>query len=167
MSKSPSKFFMVFGIFLICLGGFGWGFTYVFDHRPADNLSGYCDIDFQTGVDLNGKVNSATLTIQDYRYSSANLLAAMTLICDDDTYTMEASVRQTPPSYSFAFYNDKTTLKNTNKLFVEFPPESFDSMRKAEVITIQFAYDNGDKVSLPLSEPDKEYWKDHLKDQHK
>jgi hypothetical protein len=66
-----------------------------------------------------------------------------------------------------AFYNDKTTLKNTNKLFVEFPPEAFDSMRRAEVITIQFAYDNGDKISLPLSEPDMEYWKDHLKDQRK
>lgn len=163
MSKSPSKFFMLFGIFLILLGGFGWGFTYVFDHRPADNLSGYCDIDFQTGVDINGKVNSATLTLQDYRYSSASLLPAITMICDDEIFTMEAVVRQTPPSYSFAFYNDKTTLKNTNKLFVEFPEKSFEAMRKAQVITIQFAYDNGDKVSLPLSEPDMGYWKNHLK----
>lgn len=167
MSKYPSRLLMWIGIFLILLGGFGWGFTYVFDHRPADNLSGYCDIDFQTGVDVNGKINTANLTIQDYRYSSANLLAAMTMICDDDVFTMEASVRQIPPSYSLAFFNDKTTLKNTNKLFVEFPPESYNAMRKAEVITIQFAYDNGDKVSLPLSEPDMEYWKEHLKDQKK
>ncbi len=162
MKKIHHKFFMAIGIIFILIGGFGWGFTYVYDHRPCDNLSGYCDIDFQTGVDRQGKIDSATLTILDYRYSSAKLLPTLTMICDDDTFELDAAVRQTPPSYSIAFFNDKTTLKNTNKLFVEFPPESFEAIKKADVITIQFNYDNGDKISLPLSEPDMDYWRTHL-----
>lgn len=162
MKKSHLKLLMSVGILLIMLGGFGWGFTYVYDHRPCDNLSGYCDIDFQTGVDIHGKVNTATLTILDYRFSSARPTPTITMICDDNVFEMKASVRQTPPSYTMAFYNDKTTLKNTNKFFVEFPPESFGAILKADVITIQFAYDNGDTISLPLSEPDMEYWRTHL-----
>ncbi|MCR5176681.1 MAG: hypothetical protein K6C05_07485 [Anaerovibrio sp.] len=162
MKKNQHKLIMSFGILLILLGGFGFGFTYVYDHRPCDNLSGYCDIDFQTGVDINGKVTTANLTILDYRFSGSAMKPAITLICDDNIFNMKASVRQTPPSYSIAFYNDKTTLKNTNKLFVEFPPESFDAIKKADVITIQYSYENGDKVSLPLSEPDMDYWKTHL-----
>ena len=162
MKKYHHKLLMTIGIILIVAGGFGWGFTYVYDHRPCDNLSGYCDIDFKTGVDINGKVSTATLTIMDYRFSSALLNPTLTLICDDDTFTIDAATRQTPPSYSLAFYNDKTTLKNTNKLFVEFPAEAFDAILKADVITIQFSYDNGDKISLPLSEPDMDYWRTHL-----
>lgn len=163
MRRIHHKFLMTLGIILILFGGFGWSFTYVYDHRPCDNLSGYCDIDFQTGVDKNGRVDSATLTILDYRYSSAKLLPTLTMICDDTVFDMEAAVRYTPPSYSIAFFNDKTTLKNTNKLFVEFPHEAFDAILNADVITIQFSYDNCDKISLPLSEPDMDYWRSHLK----
>ena len=47
MKKYHHKLLMTIGIILIVAGGFGWGFTYVYDHRPCDNLSGYCDIDFK------------------------------------------------------------------------------------------------------------------------
>ena len=77
-------------------------------------------------------------------------------------YDIKASVRQTPPSYSIAFYNDKTTFKNTNKLFAEFPTETFEAIRQAQVVRVRFTYDNGDTVELPLNEHDLEYWKNQL-----
>lgn len=156
------KLVMFFGMLLIIFGGFGYGYTYMIDHRTTDNLSAYCDIDFKTDVDEKGVVSTANLTILDYRFDGSRLKPALLLICDGDIFDMQASVRQTPPSYSIAFYNDKTTLKNTNKLFAEFPADSFDAIRNAQVIRIRFAYSNGDTVELPLNEQDLQYWKEQM-----
>lgn len=157
-----NKLIILFGVLLILFGGFGYGYTYMFDHRSADNLSSYCDIDFKSDVDEKGIVSTANLTILDYRFDGSKLKPALLLICDDDIFDMQASIRQTPPSYSIAFYNDKTTFKNTNKLFAEFPADSFDAIRKAQVVRIRFSYENGDTVELPLNEHDLQYWKDQL-----
>ena len=157
-----NKIIILFGIMLIMFGGFGYGYTYMIDHRTADSLSAYCDIDFKTDVDEKGVVSTANLTILDYRFAGDRLKPALLLICDDDIFDMQASIRQTPPSYSIAFYNDKTTFKNTNKLFAEFPADSFDAIRKAQVVRIRFSYENGDTVELPLNEHDLQYWKDQL-----
>ncbi|MCI7613023.1 MAG: hypothetical protein MSS66_08585 [Selenomonadaceae bacterium] len=157
-----NKLIILFGIMLIIFGGFGYGYTYMADHRTADSLSAYCDIDFKTDVDEKGKVSTANLTILDYRFAGDRLKPALLLICDDDIFDMQASIRQTPPSYSIAFYNDKTTFKNTNKLFAEFPADSFNAIRNAQVVRIRFTYEDGTSIELPLNEHDLQYWKDQL-----
>ena len=157
-----NKLIILFGIMLILFGGFGYGYTYMFDHRTADSLSAYCDIDFKTDVDEKGVVSTANLTILDYRFAGDRLKPALLLICDDDIFDMQASIRQTPPSYSIAFYNDKTTFKNTNKLFAEFPADSFAAIRQAQVVRIRFTYEDGTSIELPLNEHDLQYWKDQL-----
>ena len=115
-------------------------------------------------MDKYGKISTANLTLQDYRFAGNQLKPVILLVCDNDMYDIKASVRQTPPSYSIAFYNDKTTFKNTNKLFAEFPTETFEAIRQAQVVRVRFTYDNGDAVELPLNEHDLEYWKEQLKD---
>ena len=157
-----NKLIILFGIMLIMFGGFGYGYTYMIDHRTADSLSAYCDIDFKTDVDEKGVVSTANLTILDYRFAGDRLKPALLLICDDDIFDMQASIRQTPPSYSIAFYNDKTTFKNTNKLFAEFPADSFVAIRQAQVVRIRFTYEDGTSIELPLNEHDLQYWKDQL-----
>ena len=157
-----NKLIILFGIMLIIFGGFGYGYTYMADHRIADSLSAYCDIDFKTDVDEKGVVSTANLTILDYRFAGDRLKPALLLICDDDIFDMQASIRQTPPSYSIAFYNDKTTFKNTNKLFAEFPADSFNAIRQAQVVRIRFTYEDGTAIELPLNEHDLQYWKDQL-----
>ncbi len=157
-----NKLIILFGIMLIMFGGFGYGYTYMIDHRTADSLSAYCDIDFKTDVDEKGVVSTANLTILDYRFAGDRLKPALLLICDDDIFDMQASIRQTPPSYSIAFYNDKTTFKNTNKLFAEFPADSFAAIRNAQVVRIRFTYEDGTAIELPLNEHDLQYWKDQL-----
>ena len=157
-----NKLIILFGIMLIMFGGFGYGYTYMIDHRTADSLSAYCDIDFKTDVDEKGVVSTANLTILDYRFAGDRLKPALLLICDDDIFDMQASIRQTPPSYSIAFYNDKTTFKNTNKLFAEFPADSFTAIRQAQVVRIRFTYEDGTSIELPLNEHDLQYWKDQL-----
>ena len=157
-----NKLIILFGIMLIMFGGFGYGYTYMIDHRTADSLSAYCDIDFRTDVDEKGVVSTANLTILDYRFAGDRLKPALLLICDDDIFDMQASIRQTPPSYSIAFYNDKTTFKNTNKLFAEFPADSFTAIRQAQVVRIRFTYEDGTSIELPLNEHDLQYWKYQL-----
>lgn len=157
-----NKLIILFGIMLILFGGFGYGYTYMFDHRTADSLSAYCDIDFRTDVDEKGVVSTANLTILDYRFAGDRPKPALLLICDDDIFDMQASIRQTPPSYSIAFYNDKTTFKNTNKLFAEFPADSFAAIRRAQVVRIRFTYEDGTAIELPLNEHDLQYWQDQL-----
>ena len=157
-----NKLIILFGIMLIMFGGFGYGYTYMIDHRTADSLSAYCDIDFKTDVDEKGVVSTANLTILDYRFAGDRLKPALLLICDDDIFDMQASIRQTPPSYSIAFYNDKTTFKNTNKLFFLFSADSFAAIRQAQVVRIRFTYEDGTSIELPLNEHDLQYWKDQL-----
>lgn len=162
MKHLKQKLLLLIGALLIVFGGFGYGYTYMSDHRSADNLSAYCEVNFQTAVDIKGKVSTANLTLLDYRYGSEGLRPGITIICDDKTYNIKAAVRQTPPSYALAYYNENTTLKNTNKLFAELPVESFNAIRNAQVIRISFGYLNGDNVELPLSEEDMDMWKVQL-----
>ena len=157
-----NKLIILFGIMLIMFGGFGYGYTYMIDHRTADSLSAYCDIDFKTDVDEKGVVSTANLTILDYRFAGDRLKPALLLICDDDIFDMQASIRQTPPSYSIAFYNDKTTFKNTNKLFAEFPADSFAAIRQAQVVRIRFTYEDGTSIAMPLNAHGLQFWKDQL-----
>ena len=159
MFKIKHKLVSLIGILLILAGGFGWGYTYMMDHRSASNLSAYCDIDFKSGVDLKGQISTVNLTILDYRYGSEQLVPRLQLICDDQTFDIEGVSKQLPPSYSLAFYNDKTTFKNSNKLFAEFPAETFEAIRKANTLRIKFSYTNGDVIDLPLNTQDTIYWK--------
>ena len=158
------KLLFLLGILLIVLGAFGYGYTYMMDHRSADSLSAYCDIDFKSDVDEKGRISTANLTLLDYRYAGDSLQPALLLICDDAIYDIQATVRQTPPSYAIAFYDEKTTFKNTNKLFAEFPPVTFEAIRLAHTVKIRFSYTNGDSIELPLNDHDLQYWKDQLQD---
>lgn len=162
MENLKQKVLLLIGVLLIVLGGFGYGYTYMADHRTVDNLSAYCDVKFQTAVDIKGKVNTANLTILDYRYGGEELKPGVTIVCDDQTFNIKAAVRQTPPSYALAYYNENTTLKNTNKLFAELPADSFEAIRKAQVIRVSFGYFNGDTIELPLSEEEMDLWKVQL-----
>ncbi|MBQ1941943.1 MAG: hypothetical protein PUF95_04165 [Selenomonadaceae bacterium] len=166
MQRIFHKLIIFIGILLILAGGFGWGYTYMIDHRSADNLSAYCDIDFKADVDEKGTISTANLTIMDYRYSGAVLEPKLVVTCDDAIFQIPATTRQLPPSYSIAFYNEKTTFKNSNKIFAEFPAESFDAIRKAEVVKVSFTYSDGYTIELPLNEHDLQYWKDQLQSRH-
>ena len=165
MRQLKNKLLIMIGSILIIAGGFGWGYTYMTDHREAASLSAYCNIDFQTGVDVKGTVSSATLSIVDYRYSGAELKPAILLIWDGDIYDVPGVTKQTPPTYSFVFYNPDNSFKNTNKFFAELPPETFDAIRKADEVRVRMVYSNDDSIELPLNDHDLEYWKEHLKDQ--
>ena len=81
----------------------------------------------------------------------------MTLSILYSSSLQERPIRLIPPSYSIAFYNDKTTFKNTNKLFAEFPADSFAAIRQAQVVRIRFTYEDGTSIELPLNEHDLQY----------
>ena len=164
MKKILQKLCIAFGVLLIMVGSGGWTFTYLIDHREARSLSAYCDIDFQTGFNERGQVSSATLSIIDHRYARHKLLPKITLICDKDRFEISGVSKQLPPTYSLSPFDDRTSFKNTNKIFVEFPFTAYQSMRRAGIIKVRFAYENGDIIELPLDEHDIAYWKEHLQD---
>lgn len=164
MGKVQTRILMLMGIMLIVLGGFGWGYTYMVDHRSAASLSAYCNIDFQTDVDEEGYISTATLTMVDYRYNGAELKKNIELICDGEIYPVEGVTKQTNPTYAILFYNPRTTFMNTNKFFAELPMETFKPMRKAKEIRVRMLYDNGDIIDLPLDDHDLAYWQEHLQD---
>ena len=87
------KIFFLLGSLLILLGGFGYGYTYMLDHRSADSLSAYCDIDFRADTDEHGKISTANLTLQDYRFAGNQLKPVILVVCDNDMYDIKASVR--------------------------------------------------------------------------
>ena len=165
MKKFKFKLLMIIGVLLIVAGGFGWGYTYMLDHRSAASLSAYCNIDFQTDVDEEGRISTATLTMVDYRYNGAELKKNIELICDGETFIIEGVTKQSPPTYSFIFYNERTSFKNTNKFFAEFPIETFKAIKNSSEVRVRMVYDNGDVIDLPLDDHDLGYWKEHLPDQ--
>lgn len=166
MRKVLMRILLLLGLVLIVGGGFGWGYTYMCDHRKADSLSAYCNIDFQTDVDIEGRISTATLTMVDYRYNSAKLEQTIQLICDGRTYNIEGITKQTSPTYSIAFYNPRTTFMNTNKFFAELPDETFVPIRRAMEVRVRMTYDNGDVIDLPLNDHDLDYWQEHLIDKN-
>jgi len=164
MKKFFQKLTLCIGVMLIFIGSAGWVYTYMTDHRHARSLSAYCDIDFQTGFNVKGHVSSATLSIFDYRFSRPKLLPSLTLICDDESFEVHGVAKQQPPTYSLVPFSAKTSFKNTNKLFVEFPAAAYSSLKHAGSIRIRFAYDNGEVIELPLDTHDMGYWKEHMQD---
>lgn len=141
---------------LLLLWGILQGGAYVYDHRPCDNLSGYCNIDFRSVVNSDNNV-SATLSIQDYRFNESKLINGLVMICDGTSFHIRCSVDQIPASYA------SSSFQTVNRLFAEFSPVEAEAIKKADCIVIQFEYENGDIISLPLSNPDKAYWKNQLR----
>ena len=160
--RTPMKIFLYFGLLLILCGAFGFGYTYTADHRTAKSLSAYCKIDFQGSYDESGRVEGATLTMWDYRYSSAKPKPLVTISADGDAWDIDAIVKQEPPSYELREYSPETSLKNTNKFFLNVSPQLLPLLRKADEVRVKIRYDNGYSVDLPLNEPDLAYWKAQL-----
>ena len=160
--RTPMKIFLYFGLLLILFGAFGFGYTYTADHRTAKSLSAYCKIDFQGSYDESGRVEGATLTMWDYRYSRAKPKPLVTISADGDAWDIDAIVKQQPPSYDLKEFDPDTSLKNTNKFFLNVSPQLLPLLRKADEVRVKIRYDNGYSVDLPLNEPDLAYWKAQL-----
>ena len=151
------KYFVTFfGILLMLTGIFGLSYTWHVDHRTAESLSAYANIDFKSSHTAKGKLEGAVLTLWDYRYDNSKLLPEAILYTDGDPWEMKASVKQSPST------NPDHRFKNENKLFVELPRSSLPAIKKADEVRFRFYYDNGQTIDLPLNEPDLEYWKRQL-----
>ena len=151
------------GLILVLLSIFGYSYTYSIDHRSAPSLSSYCTIDFQSSFDRKGQLEGATLSIVDYRYSDTRLIPRVTITADNDAWEIDAVTKQTPPDYSLSSLRSNTSFKNTNKLFLDLPPQLLPEIRQADEVRVRFSYDNGTVIDLPLNEPDLAYWKAQLK----
>ncbi len=156
------KIFLYLGILLIIGGTFGFSYTYTSDHRTAKSLSGYCKIDFQGSYDESGRIEGATLTMWDYRYSSAKPKPLVTIAADGDAWDIDAIVKQEPPSYDLKEFHPETSLKNTNKFFLNISPQLLPLLRKAGEIRVKIRYNDGYNIDLPLNEHDLAYWKTQL-----
>lgn len=157
------KKFAYFGIFLMLLGIFGYSYTYSLDHRSALSLSSYCNIDFQSSYDVRGRLEGATLTIVDHRYSDTKLKPKITITADGDAWDIDVVTKQTAPTYSLTAYQADTSFKNTNKLFLDLPVQLLPEIQKAGEVRVRFSYDNGTVIDLPLNASDLEYWKNQLR----
>jgi len=151
-------FLTIFGILLIMIGIFGISYTWHIDHRTAESLSAYCNIDFQSSFTESGKVEGAVLTLLDYRYDSSRLEPKAVLYTDGDAWEMVATVKQSDPPEDDAEHR----FQHENKLFVELPRSSLPAIRNADEVRFRFYYDNGQVIDLPLNPPDLEYWKRQL-----
>ncbi len=153
------KYFVTFfAVLLMFIGTFGLSYTWHIDHRSAESLSAYAQIDFKSSHTETGALEGAVLSLWDYRYDSAKLLPKAVLYTDGNAWEMIAAVKQTPPSSARPGHR----FKNENKLFVELPRSSLPAIRKAEEVRFRFYYDNGQSIDLPLNAPDLEYWKKQL-----
>ena len=153
MSKLK-KILLFFGLGLILLGIFGLSYTYQLDHRSADSLSAYCQIDFQSSHTEKGELEGAVLTLWDWRYDSAKLKPQAILYTDGTAWEMVATVKQINPPLN----RHEHRFQNENKLFVELPRSSLPAIKKASTVRFRFYYDNGQTIDLPLNEPDLAYW---------
>ena len=151
------KFFVAIGIIFMLAGVFGLSYTWHYDHRSADSLSDYANIEFNVSRDEEGLVEGAVLSIWDYRFDHAELLPKAILFTDGAPWEMRAMTRQTPPPLS------GSRFRSENKLFVEFPKASLQSMLNAESIRFRFFYNNGQTIDLPLSDKDLALWKRRLR----
>ena len=143
------------GLAFIIIGIFGLSYTYQLDHRSAESLSAYCQIDFQSSHNEKGELEGAVLTLWDWRYDNSKLKPEAVLYTDGSAWEMKAAVKQTPAPQK----NSQHKFQNENKLFVELPRSSLPAIKKADSVRFRFYYDNGQTIALPLNEPDLAYWK--------
>lgn len=143
------------GLAFIIIGIFGLSYTYQLDHRSAESLSAYCQIDFQSSHNEKGELEGAVLTLWDWRYDNSKLKPEAVLYTDGSAWEMKVAVKQTPAPQK----NSQHKFQNENKLFVELPRSSLPAIKKADSVRFRFYYDNGQTIDLPLNEPDLAYWK--------
>lgn len=155
MIAKIKKTVLFVGLAFIIIGIFGLSYTYQLDHRSAESLSSYCQIDFQSSHNEKGELEGAVLTLWDWRYDNSKLKPEAVLYTDGSAWEMKAAVKQTPAPQK----NSQHKFQNENKLFVELPRSSLPAIKKADSVRFRFYYDNGQTIDLPLNEPDLAYWK--------
>lgn len=155
MIAKIKKTVLFVGLAFIIIGIFGLSYTYQLDHRSAESLSAYCQIDFQSSYNEKGELEGAVLTLWDWRYDNSKLKPEAVLYTDGSAWEMKAAVKQTPAPQK----NSQHKFQNENKLFVELPRSSLPAIKKADSVRFRFYYDNGQTIDLPLNEPDLAYWK--------
>ena len=155
MIAKIKKTVLFVGLAFIIIGIFGLSYTYHLDHRSAESLSAYCQIDFQSSHNEKGELEGAVLTLWDWRYDNSKLKPEAVLYTDGSAWEMKAAVKQTPAPQK----NSQHKFQNENKLFVELPRSSLPAIKKADSVRFRFYYDNGQTIDLPLNEPDLAYWK--------
>lgn len=155
MIAKIKKTVLFVGLAFIIIGIFGLSYTYQLDHRSAESLSAYCQIDFQSSHNEKGELEGAVLTLWDWRYDKSKLKPEAVLYTDGSAWEMKAAVKQTPAPQK----NSQHKFQNENKLFVELPRSSLPAIKKADSVRFRFYYDNGQTIDLPLNEPDLAYWK--------
>lgn len=155
MIAKIKKTVLFVGLAFIIIGIFGFSYIYQLDHRSAESLSAYCQIDFQSSHNEKGELEGAVLTLWDWRYDNSKLKPEAVLYTDGSAWEMKAAVKQTPAPQK----NSQHKFQNENKLFVELPRSSLPAIKKADSVRFRFYYDNGQTIDLPLNEPDLAYWK--------
>ena len=155
MIAKIKKTVLFVGLAFIIIGIFGLSYIYQLDHRSAESLSAYCQIDFQSSHNEKGELEGAVLTLWDWRYDNSKLKPEAVLYTDGSAWEMKAAVKQTPAPQK----NSQHKFQNENKLFVELPRSSLPAIQKADSVRFRFYYDNGQTIDLPLNEPDLAYWK--------
>lgn len=155
MIAKIKKTVLFVGLTFIIIGIFGLSYIYQLDHRSAESLSAYCQIDFQSSHNEKGELEGAVLTLWDWRYDNSKLKPEAVLYTDGSAWEMKAAVKQTPAPQK----NSQHKFQNENKLFVELPRSSLPAIKKADSVRFRFYYDNGQTIDLPLNEPDLAYWK--------
>lgn len=155
MIAKIKKTVLFVGLAFIIIGIFGLSYIYQLDHRSAESLSAYCQIDFQSSHNEKGELEGAVLTLWDWRYDNSKLKPEAVLYTDGSAWEMKAAVKQTPAPQK----NSQHKFQNENKLFVELPRSSLPTIKKADSVRFRFYYDNGQTIDLPLNEPDLAYWK--------
>lgn len=155
MIAKIKKTVLFVGLAFIIIGIFGLSYIYQLDHRSAESLSAYCQIDFQSSHNEKSELEGAVLTLWDWRYDNSKLKPEAVLYTDGSAWEMKAAVKQTPAPQK----NSQHKFQNENKLFVELPRSSLPAIKKADSVRFRFYYDNGQTIDLPLNEPDLAYWK--------
>ncbi len=139
--------------------------VYSYDHRIANNLSAYCNIDFRGIADSQtNTITGATLSIVDFRYDSKPLEKFIIIDIDDKAYKIDSiEVSAQPPTYSPKDVSTEKCFKHTNTLFVTFPPQVLKEISQANTVKVSFTYlDSNLIIELPLSDVDLQYWKNQL-----
>ncbi|MBP2632531.1 MAG: hypothetical protein H6Q70_3159 [Firmicutes bacterium] len=155
--------FAIFTIILVITSFIGYRASY--DNRSANNLSSYCNIDFRGIIDpATNKVQAATFSLVDYRFSKNSLEKFCIVDVDGKKYKVSADETSSiPPTYSPKDFKLDTGFKYTNSLFVHFDPSLLKEIKNANTVKILFKYINNDSaIELPLSEVDLGYWKKQL-----
>ena len=140
MIAKIKKTVLFIGLAFIIIGIFGLSYTYQLDHRTAESLSAYCQIDFQSSHNERGELEGAVLTLWDWRYDKSKLKPEAVLYTDGAAWEMKAAVKQTPAPQN----NSQHKFQNENKLFVELPRSSLPAIKKADSVRFRFYYESND-----------------------